>query len=162
MQRYIPALSAERSFTGMIKKRRGIAADNANKTPITLVLGKEQNKRSRRKKRVRCAARSLPQKQQNSNTVVHFARRLAILSASGNIKQERERVEITTKPWENSEGYTDLTAYHGINNAMKEKQDTKSRISALVGTLKGVAELAGFEIVGRITFRDIETGREHR
>lgn len=84
------------------------------------------------------------------------------MSASGNIKQERERVEITTKPWENSEGYTDLTAYHGINNAMKEKQDTKSRISALVGTLKGVAELAGFEIVGRITFRDIETGREHR
>lgn len=67
-----------------------------------------------------------------------------------------------TKPWENAEGYTDLTAYNGINNAMKEKTETQKLISNLVGTIKGVAQLAGFEIVGRITFGDIKTGREHR
>lgn len=66
------------------------------------------------------------------------------------------------KPWENAEGYTDLTAYNGINNAMKEKTEKQNVISALVGTLKGVAELAGFEIVGRVVLRDKKTGREYR
>ena len=66
------------------------------------------------------------------------------------------------KPWENAEGYTDLTAYNGINNAMKDKTEMQKLISNLVGTIKGVAQLAGFEIVGRITFRYAKTGKEYR
>lgn len=68
----------------------------------------------------------------------------------------------TAKPWENAEGYTDLTAYNGINNAMKAEEAMKKTISTVIGTLKGVALIAGFEIVGRITLRDTKTGREYR
>lgn len=67
-----------------------------------------------------------------------------------------------SKPWENSEGYPDFTAYHGINNAMAERNLMDKTISCVIGTLKGVARLAGFDIVGRIVLRDIETGREYR
>lgn len=65
------------------------------------------------------------------------------------------------KPWENAEGYPDFTAYHGINNVMRQEQEAK-RVSAVIGTLKGVAALAGFEIDGRITLIDKITGRKHR
>jgi hypothetical protein len=69
-----------------------------------------------------------------------------------------EGVMRMSKPWQNAEGYTDLTAYHGITNAEREKD----MISQVIGTLKAVARLAGFEIEGRIVLKNIKTGKEYR
>ena len=66
------------------------------------------------------------------------------------------------KPWENSEGYPDFTAYEGMNNAMREEEGMRKTISCVIGTLKGVARLAGFEIDGRIVLRDMKTRKEYR
>lgn len=66
------------------------------------------------------------------------------------------------KPWENSEGYPDPTAYHGTKNIIREESEESKRISSVVGALKGVAALADFEIVGRIILRDRRTGKEYR
>lgn len=66
------------------------------------------------------------------------------------------------KPWENSEGYPDPTAYHGTKAIIREEAEESKRLSAVVGTLKGVAALADFEIVGRIVLRDRCTGKEYR
>ena len=40
---------------------------------------------------------------------------------------EKRRYE---KPWQNAEGYTDLTAYHGIKNAMKDKAAPRPEVGA--------------------------------
>lgn len=45
----------------------------------------------------------------------------------------------------NSEGYPDPTAYYGTKEIVRE-----------------AAHLAGFEVVGRITFKDKKTGKEFR
>ena len=57
----------------------------------------------------------------------------------------------------NSEHYNDPTPYEAHKNIRKEEQLEAARmrtISALVGALKQVADLAGFEIVGRVVLMD--------
>lgn len=44
----------------------------------------------------------------------------------------RNRKDKFEKPWQNAEGYTDLTAYHGINNATKKPhQNPEGRSKSL-------------------------------
>ena len=44
----------------------------------------------------------------------------------------RNRKDKFEKPWQNAEGYTDLTAYHGINNATKKPhQNPEGRFTSL-------------------------------
>lgn len=66
----------------------------------------------------------------------------------------------------NSEGYPDPTAGAAWNNMRREerRQETErlSVISSLIPVMKQTAELAGFEIVGRITLKDKATGKEYR
>lgn len=66
----------------------------------------------------------------------------------------------------NSEGYSDPTAGVAWNNIRKgERQKEAERlavISDLIPVLKQTAGLAGFEVVGRITLKDKETGKEYR
>lgn len=57
-------------------------------------------------------------------------------------------------PRRNASGCMDLTAYNAIKN-IEEKQE---RVSKLVGCIKRMCELAGFEIQGRIVLVDKETG----
>lgn len=54
----------------------------------------------------------------------------------------------------NSSGYYDPTAYLAA-----EKIQTEERIRDLLGVIRYVTRLAGFEIEGRITFRDKKTGK---
>lgn len=57
----------------------------------------------------------------------------------------------------NSEHYADPTPYEAHKNIRKEEQLEAARmrtISALVSALKQVADLAGFEIVGRVVLMD--------
>ena len=69
--------------------------------------------------------------------------------------------------YKNSEGYPDPTAGMAYNNMQREQRQQKEAerlavIGRLIPVLKQTAELAGFEVVGRITLRDKETGREYR
>ena len=65
----------------------------------------------------------------------------------------------------NSEHYNDPTPYEAHKNIRKEEQLEAARmrtISALVSALKQVADLAGFEIVGRVVLMDKDSGRIFR
>lgn len=65
---------------------------------------------------------------------------------------------MTPKPWQNSSGYNDPTAYAGEKEITKEEQ----RVADLVGCIKYIAKMAGFEITNRIEFRDIRSRRTYR
>lgn len=64
----------------------------------------------------------------------------------------------------NAEGYYDPTAGTAYANitaeAHKGDADRLAAISALMPVLRMTAELMGFEIVGRITFKDKKTGKK--
>lgn len=69
----------------------------------------------------------------------------------------------------NSEHYNDPTPYEAHKNIRKEEQLEVARmrtisalVSALVSALKQVADLAGFEIVGRVVLMDKDSGRIFR
>ena len=68
--------------------------------------------------------------------------------------------------YKNQEGYADPTAGQAMANIRREeRQQDTDRIQA-IGTLMSIirqaSDLAGMEIVGRITFRDKSTGKEYR
>lgn len=66
----------------------------------------------------------------------------------------------------NGEGYSDPTVKGSWDNICQTKRqyDAKvmDRISRVISVIKSVAEIAGFEIVGRITLKDKKTGKEWR
>lgn len=68
--------------------------------------------------------------------------------------------------YKNAEGYPDPTAgaaYSAIQREERQREaDRLAAISALIPLMKGAAELAGFEVVGRITLKDKATGKEYR
>lgn len=69
--------------------------------------------------------------------------------------------------YKNAEGYSDPTPGEAMRNIRREQrqQETAERlavISRLIPVMKQTAELAGFEVVGRITLKDKETGKEYR
>lgn len=62
-----------------------------------------------------------------------------------------------SKPWENSSGCKDPTAYAATRPTEEEVQ-----VSKLVKAIKVVTELFGFEIINRIEFRSRNTGKCYR
>lgn len=68
--------------------------------------------------------------------------------------------------YKNAEGYPDPTAgaaYSAIRHEERQRDaDRLATISTLIPVIKGAAELAGFEVVGRIVLRDKATGKEYR
>ena len=66
----------------------------------------------------------------------------------------------------NAEHYSDPTPCAAMKNIRKEERQkdaaTMLQISILVPLLRQVADLAGFEILGRIPLRDKVTGKEWR
>lgn len=58
--------------------------------------------------------------------------------------------------YKNNEGYVDLTAGEAIEHADRPPRAVKQ----VIYILHLIASLAGMEIVGRITLKDKETGRE--
>ena len=63
--------------------------------------------------------------------------------------------------YKNVEGYHDPTAGIALQRVTKEEQNRVNDIRDLINTLKYISGLAGFEIVGRVTFKDKETGRRY-
>lgn len=69
--------------------------------------------------------------------------------------------------YKNAEGYSDPTPGEAMSNIRKEQRQQEAAerltvISGLIPVMKQTAELAGFEVVGRITLKDKETGKEYR
>lgn len=69
--------------------------------------------------------------------------------------------------YKNAEGYSDPTPGEATSNIRKEQRQQEAAerlavISRLIPVMKQTAELAGFEVVGRITLKDKETGKEYR
>lgn len=66
----------------------------------------------------------------------------------------------------NAEGYPDPTAGSAWRNIRKEENrreaERMSVINNLIPIMKQTAELAGFEVVGRIVLKDKRTGKEYR
>ena len=63
------------------------------------------------------------------------------------------------KPWENSEGYPDPTAYDALKVLDEQQTRDRQRISAVIHIVRCVLDLAGFQLVGRIELQDKRTGR---
>lgn len=61
-------------------------------------------------------------------------------------------------PFKNKEGYADPTAHEAVLRL--EAED--ARVKTLIHVVRHVCSLAGFEIEGRITLVDKETGKVYR
>lgn len=66
------------------------------------------------------------------------------------------------KPWKNSEGYSDPTAYEGLKPIIREEDEQQKRVNTLIFVLKYIIRLAGFELLNRIEIRERKSGREYR
>lgn len=69
--------------------------------------------------------------------------------------------------YKNAEGYSNPTPGEAMSNIRREQRQQEAAerlavISRLIPVMKQTAELAGFEVVGRITLKDKETGKEFR
>ena len=66
--------------------------------------------------------------------------------------------------YKNTEGYADPTAGAAIIQAepRPKKKEYNPEVTALVNILKQILDIAGYEIVGRVTLRDKDTGKEYR
>lgn len=63
----------------------------------------------------------------------------------------------------NSEGYADPTAYEGMKDVIREEAEAEAdrRCNMLIGALKDIIKLSGFELTERVQLRDKKTGREY-
>lgn len=59
------------------------------------------------------------------------------------------------KPWENSSGYPDPTAYEAEKSISAEEK----RKNELIKVLKYIVRTADFELLNRLEVRDNKTGR---
>lgn len=68
--------------------------------------------------------------------------------------------------YKNSEGYSDPTVGEAMSNmALEARHKEAERIAAisrLIPVMEQTAELVGFEVVGRITLMDKETGKKYK
>ena len=65
-------------------------------------------------------------------------------------------------PRRNAEGYLDVTAYLDTKNVTQEENEAERKNKVLIHTFRLLADMAGFEIVGRITIKHKKTGRIFR
>lgn len=68
--------------------------------------------------------------------------------------------------YKNAEGYSDPTAARAFSSIGAEAQRREAKrqadISALIPIIKSTAALVGFEVSGRITLIDKETGKKYK
>lgn len=58
----------------------------------------------------------------------------------------------------NPEGYRDPTAYDAIRNITDEDE----KVSILIGIIKSMLRICGFELIRRVEIRSLKSGREYR
>lgn len=59
----------------------------------------------------------------------------------------------------NSEGYYDPTAYEGTKDIIREEQEIAELNHKVIQSFRLLVDLAGFEIVGRVTLKHKESGK---
>lgn len=59
----------------------------------------------------------------------------------------------------NSEGYYDPTAYECIKDIIREEQEIAKLNHKVIQSFRLLVDLAGFEIVGRVTLKYKESGK---
>ena len=69
---------------------------------------------------------------------------------------------MSKNPYINGEGYSDPTAYYGMRNILKEEQEVEKTVHDLVHIIRDLADILGFEVIGRIHFKHKKTGREFK
>lgn len=65
-------------------------------------------------------------------------------------------------PRRNAEGCHIEIAYLGTKNVIQEENEAERKNKDLIHTFRLLADMAGFEIVGRITIKHKKTGRVFR
>lgn len=65
-------------------------------------------------------------------------------------------------PEEKRGGLSRWTAYLGTKNVIQEENEAERKNKDLIHTFRLLADMAGFEIVGRITIKHKKTGRIFR
>lgn len=58
----------------------------------------------------------------------------------------------------NPEGYRDPTAYDAIRNITDEDE----KVAILIGIIKSMLRICGFELIRRVEIRSLRSGREYR
>ena len=58
----------------------------------------------------------------------------------------------------NPEGYRDPTAYDAIRSITDEEE----KVSILIGIIKSILRISGFELIRRVEIRSLRSGREYR
>lgn len=64
--------------------------------------------------------------------------------------------------YKNSEGYVDFTAGRAMKQVKKEEQDINKLNHKVMQSFRLLVDLAGFEIVGRVTLKHKKSGRIFR
>ncbi len=64
--------------------------------------------------------------------------------------------------YKNSEGYSDPTAGEAIAITNKEEQEVEKLNHKVIQSFRLLVDLAGFEIVGRVTLKHKKTGKVFR
>lgn len=64
-----------------------------------------------------------------------------------------------SKPWQNSEGYSDPTAFEALQKVIKEESELDKKVNFVIKILKFIIYESGFELISRIEIRDTKTGR---
>lgn len=64
--------------------------------------------------------------------------------------------------YKNSEGYSDPTAGAAIATATKEDQEVEKLNHKVIQSFRLLVDLAGFEIVGRVTLKHKKSGKVFR
>lgn len=66
------------------------------------------------------------------------------------------------KLYKNNEGYADPTACTAIDTAAKKEQEIEKLNHKVIQSFRLLVDLAGFEIVGRITLKHRKSGKIFR
>lgn len=65
-------------------------------------------------------------------------------------------------PYRNNEGYPDPTASEALNTALNDSWEADERTKKLIGAIKSMIDLAGYDLLQRIEVMDRKTGRIYR
>ena len=66
------------------------------------------------------------------------------------------------KPWLNSSGCPDPTAYAAMRNIQREEKPIDEAAHKVVTTIKSILDLSGFELVGRIQIQHKKSGKIYK
>lgn len=66
------------------------------------------------------------------------------------------------KMFYNGSGYPDPTAFYGTKKIVQEEAAIEKKVHTLVNVIRDIANLAGFDVVGRIHLKHRKTGKEFK